>query len=293
MSDQLSNDDVPVTINRRKALLSKRDGGVDISFTSADSSVHLPEDAMAAQLCLNDNVAVCLASPAHVVPGTKKAVQSFIIQNMDPAAAEHFFPAMIRTTLLSTTLCGRYSVTQRPHVSVWAKNSCQYIPNVKHVVVQRTKGGMSTFDAHIVPPTQSVVTVEMLGHTDLLTWRNMFHENMIDFGADPVAPRKVEAARDAEGGIAGLLDAMYASGDACADSDEQHSCSEDDDDEYVADDTDEDAYSTSESELSELSEPSDTSSDDDDAESDNSIIDLVSDDESGSMSDASTDSMVE
>jgi len=61
-------------------------------------------------------------------------------------------------------------------------------------VLQRTKGGMATFDVHLVQPDGSIFTVEMLPHEFLEQWRSKYGEKVVDMGADPVSAGSVQRA---------------------------------------------------------------------------------------------------
>jgi len=146
--------------------------------------------------CPGNLTGIILTDPLVVVPGTKREVSSFVISPC--IGGKEVGPA-------THTACGRSWVSLRPTLVVGTSRTCELFGSVESVVLQRTKGGMSTFDAHIVPVAGAIRTIELLPHDMLDQWTEVFADRVIDIGSDPVGADTLELARRYPGGITGWL----------------------------------------------------------------------------------------
>lgn len=235
MNDQSCNADIPVMLNgNQKCNLSKDSNGIVLTFSSKEP-VHIPFSSISAALWIktssSSKAAICLNTASHVLPSAKKTVSSFIIERIPLAQASAHFSTVHQPKLVQHTSCGRHTVTHGPGIAVWSNRTCTHIAEVQHVVMQRTTGGMSTFDVHVVPKEGAIVTVEMLPHACIESWKNQYADRVLDFGADPINVRLLEQARQSNG-IEQYFQEKKAAG-----SDADASMSECDDDEYVEEDS--------------------------------------------------------
>ena len=154
--------------------------------------------------------AVCLASPRIVAPGTKRPVPSIVFSTTTKDAFDalangllHMGSVDARHAPHMSTVCERTSVQILPgnSVVVWTASGCTFCP-AEHIVLQRTKGGMSTYDVHILHQgCDTVTTVDMLPHSTMASWEDhMGESHVFDAGADPISKRLIQGLYDPEDG---------------------------------------------------------------------------------------------
>lgn len=192
-------------VNGRKATIT----------ASADLVVTFPPPARACRIPAHEilytvlgpsRVGIGLVLPTVVVPGTVKPVTSFLVTPRGDgddwpealACLSASMPNVIDHTLAETlrTACGRTEVQFSVPICAWTSRTCTVVQRVKAVVLQRTTGGMSTYDAHVIPACGHVVTIELLPHGSLVRWTEMYGEELVvNAGPDPVPLRRVQEAQ--------------------------------------------------------------------------------------------------
>ena len=201
--------DVPASANGRKIFLSTSEDVLTLMFTASQTNTRIESSNIEHVLVAPDCIGVCLGVPQCIVPGTKKPVNSFLIAQSKLCSRITWESVIDWCGASATTIdCSADSVTtmktacERTQVDVkdtnsavvvWTKNTCMVVKDLKAVVLQRTTGGMSTYDVHLVPCTGSIVTVDMLPHSTLPVWTDTFGSDIVvNAGADPVHPRDIE-----------------------------------------------------------------------------------------------------
>ena len=188
--------DVPAKIRGRCANVSIHGQVMSISFRSHDP-VLVPLADASKVVIGEQRIGVCLHVPRTLVPGFKSHFSSFIIEGKCDTLADHLLlhhaAVDTRPIRCMKTACERAYLHVMPDLSVWvwSKNECTHVPNPHTVVLQRTKGGMSTYDVHVLHAgSERVTTVEMLPHTTLSQWESMFGaERVYDAGAAPICTK--------------------------------------------------------------------------------------------------------
>lgn len=208
--------DVPVVTNGRNTSMKAHPDSICITFNpKLDPAVIVPPNIRSIVLA-HDKVGITLERSQCVVPRTVKPVRSIVLtaprlqpddQWLDTLT---YFESCKNTVDCRTagapliTACERTNIHLVPPtvanadgaVVVWQTNRCHVIDNLKAAVLQRTTGGMSTYDVHLIPRAGDIVTVDMLPHRTLAEWSNLFGDNLVvDAGADPVHPRYIEHAQ--------------------------------------------------------------------------------------------------
>jgi len=212
MATQAPTTDIRVKIGRRFANLSfHSEGGMQIQYPSADP-IHLHKSDLKNSILGPSTAAVCLASPRIVAPGTKRPVPSIVFSTTTKDAFDTLADGLLRLGSVDarhaphmSTVCERTSVQILPGIAVvvWTPSGCTFCP-AEHVVLQRTKGGMSTYDVHILHKgCDTVTTVDMLPHSTMAYWADAMGEsNVFDAGADPISKRLIQGLYDPEDGWA-------------------------------------------------------------------------------------------
>jgi len=196
-------------VNGRKANVTADAHGLQLRFPK-----ELPHEITRAVIpCIvigPVEVGVCLKSAMCIVPGTVKPVTSFLLTRPRFTEDEEWlyalnslcsFPGAIdyRGTGTLHTACESTRVQPGDGtgpIVVWTGKTCAVVDELKAVVLQRTTGGMSTYDAHIIPCRGDVVTVNMLLHSSLAVWSDTFGKlRVVNAGADPVPIRLVREAQ--------------------------------------------------------------------------------------------------
>lgn len=264
---------------------------VDVSFPSEDTiqvtypnadPILLDKSDLAGAVTGCTTAALCFASPRLVTPGTKKTVSSIVFSKASDEAFDMLASGLSRIGSVDArhapvmmTACERTSVQVLPgnNIVVWTTRGCTLCP-AEHVVLQRTKGGMSTYDVHILHrDCGTVTTVDMLPHSTMGHWETAMGESHVfDAGPDPITTHLVRGLYDADENVWDVAGAF-----ACTSSEEDDELSSEyasGDDDVMADSSDEqsDEASTSEedsvSEEDSESEEEDSESEEDDSEDD-------------------------
>lgn len=205
MSHQASNTDIHATVSGRKARIATSDNCLHIWFGKETQPVEMQWSNVITSVQIDRTVGVCLKQPACILPKTRRPVHSFKISENDKKKEDYFNQILQNFAEKTDCICVS---TETPSIStvsssmklffvenkdeshsvvVWQDRKCAVARTIKGIVLQRTTGGMSTYDAHIVPTLGEVITAEMLPHGSMLQWPDCFgDENVIDAGADPI-----------------------------------------------------------------------------------------------------------
>tara|TARA_B110000967_G_scaffold206889_1_gene254785 strand:+ start:1034 stop:1867 length:834 start_codon:yes stop_codon:yes gene_type:complete len=192
---------VPVRIGRRLAVLDIKDG-FHVSVTLANGHrTRVAPGSIETVIASNSMVAICFHSPQQVFKLPMRASRSltFTFAAQDTGAwttaldrALEFPHAIdVRGVPTIQTVCARSCLqfAKSGEIVQWAaNNSCTVVKQVEAVLLQRTKGGMSTYDVHVLPlHSDDVLTVEMLPHKTMDAWENQLGPpRVFDFGPDPI-----------------------------------------------------------------------------------------------------------
>ena len=215
MSHHPKSIDVHVMVNGRKATVQSGKGIVRFKFTSGQNKETIVALARQQIQCValgSGKAGLQLAKPHVIVPNTKRPVTSVILsrscadvsdawQNVAEYLSTEMHAIDCSTGVQLTTTCERYTVhllsgQVTNTVVAWQKNKCFIVQDVKAAILQRTTGGMKTYDAHIIPTSGPIVTVEMLPHSTMGEWNRLFgDEQVVDAGADPLHSSYVEHAQ--------------------------------------------------------------------------------------------------
>ena len=274
MSAPVVTTDVPVMINGRRAHV-RCDGGLVVKFPRADS-ITVPIDDITGSVQCIGRIGVLLGDPRVIVPGTKLGVGSFIITWASTTNASDWERLIdmihtvgectdYRTVECVHSTCGRTEVQIAHPVVIWTSRTCTVVPSVEMAVLQRTKGGMSTFDIHLIPPNGKgpIVRIDMLPHSVMDQWDDLYPGCIIDGGADPLPPRLIQDAQVY--GKASLMEAIDAVdcdmesdvGSVWGSGDSDDACSSSDSN--VSGDESEDSEDSEDSDSSDASDASDAS----------------------------------
>ena len=204
--------DVPALANGRKVLVSAGANTLQMTFT-AGGQIRIVERTNIKHIVVNDDqIGVCLHASQCIVPGTKNTVRSFKVCSTPHCrqedwldlvqwctACEHALDCSADRTIALETACERTRVhveNSGNAVVLWTKNTCTVLQELKAIVLQRTTGGMSTYDAHLIPCAGTIATVDMLPHSTVSIWAETFGPDMVvNAGADPVHPRDIQQAQ--------------------------------------------------------------------------------------------------
>jgi len=190
-----------VRIGKRSACITFTQGGeLALKYPHSDKVLidcgnikHLVKGASMA--------ALVFCKPVQIGRPPAKPVMSVVITNGCDSQAL-WNDVLSRFDTLSNTLdarmapfvataCSRHSVqiSGNDTVVLWHANTrCTVATNIHMVFMQRTKGGMATYDVHLLCDNcEQPVTVEYLPHSSLGIWGQMFgHRRIYDYGPDPV-----------------------------------------------------------------------------------------------------------
>lgn len=204
MAAQATCDDVPVRIGKRHAVLTVGDGGVHgLKYPKSD---YVPIQAGAVKHVVvgSSMVGIVFTAPFQLGRPPAKPVRSVVITNGSTAATVWqdvlrclaSAPCSIdtRAAPFLSTACSRKSVQihGKDTAVVWhASTRCTVAVNINMVFMQRTKGGMATYDIHALCDNEErPITVELLPHGTLDTWEAALGPDKVyDFGADPIPAR--------------------------------------------------------------------------------------------------------
>lgn len=201
-------------VNGRNTRLSFVDDRLELTF-NAGSKISISFKHFKAVAVSNNKVGVHLSKSQVVLPRTVKPVCSVVFtaargrpddewhdtqkllagcsgtDMLDCSAAEAtIVTACERCTLhLLSDKCGN-------RVVVWRGNECHVVNDLKAAILQRTSGGMSTYDVHVLPCKGPIVTVDMLPHSTMQHWNEIFGDLLtVNAGADPVNAKIVQDAQ--------------------------------------------------------------------------------------------------
>lgn len=207
MSSPVINTDVPVMVNGRVAQLHCTKGML-FAFPR-HPVVAIAPNRIAGCVHGTGRIGVCLTQPTVLVPGTKKGVSSFILtwsrtttdadwKTVRDACSKFGFCYDNRHVKSTHSMCNRTDVQLGHPVVVWTNRTCKVVDNVELAVLQRTKGGMSTFDVHLVPKKGKgeVQCIEMLPHSMMDDWADLYPDSILDAGPDPLHPSMLEHAQE-------------------------------------------------------------------------------------------------
>lgn len=198
------SDDVPVRIGKRHAVLTVGKSGVlGLKYPKAD---YVPIRASTVQHIVvgSSMVGIVFGTPFQLGRAPLKPVRSVVITNgsKSPAVWQNVLrclasaPCCIdtREAPFLSTVCSRHSVqvVGKDTVVVWHTSTrCTVALNIHTVFMQRTKGGMATYDIHTLCDNEErPITVELLPHSTLDTWEAALGAHKVyDFGADPIPAR--------------------------------------------------------------------------------------------------------
>lgn len=230
MSSLETTTDVPVMLNGRNVKLRPFQHGFTVAFPKY-AEVSIPGELISGCVYGVGRIGICLSAPMVIVPRTKKGIGSFILTRAHATTNEEWeatcnmcrnagFCYDARHIECVRSLCNRTDVQMGNPVVVWTKQTCTPVHNVELAVLQRTKGGMSSFDVHLVPAAGKgpVYCIEMLPHSMMDAWEELYPGAVIDAGPDPVHPSVLELAQSE--GRQALLDALeeaaYESSDSAS-----------------------------------------------------------------------------
>ena len=208
MAHQATTTDVPVMVNGRKATATYDQCAVALAFPKVETPIR-PD--ISCVVVGETQVGVCLKNPACIVPGTSKPVASFLLQRSRFMPDDEWFSVLddfsarrdavdYRAVSAVSTMCGSTTLqfdNEDGPIVAWTDKACTVVNEPKAIILQRTRGGMTSYDAHVLPCLGTLLTVEMLPHSTMEMWALAFgDERVIDAGADPVPMRLLHAAHE-------------------------------------------------------------------------------------------------
>lgn len=206
--------DVPASANGRSCHLSVDAQGLTFRYKRSHEETTIPRENVKTSVTRGDMLAINLVEPMQVQPGTAKATRNVLVHRqrfLDDSA----WRATLANVALSlgsldyntvqtiTTACGSKEVQIAARASapivVWEPKACVVTSDVRAVILQRTTGGMSTYDVHVLPRTDPVLSINMLDHNSLIVWHNTFSAlQIVDTGPSQVSLQDAEAAQHEE-----------------------------------------------------------------------------------------------
>ena len=211
MSHQAANDDIRAKIGVRSLDMSVRSN--DLVFSYADGcTVYINQDEIVYYLIRQHKTMVGFSVPQTLHPTFARPLNTVSL-SIPPEMSRHFATRLgdqvvvLDTSKAAHTIptdCNRSSLHFFDGGSVVAclPRSCVHLPSVSVVVLQRTKGGMSTYDAHIMQDSSDkITTVELLPHSSMDVWDVLPDTvHVIDAGPDPLPLSLVSELYDRESG---------------------------------------------------------------------------------------------
>jgi len=206
MTSQAAVDDVPVKICRRHATLGFSIDNISVQFKK-HAAMSIALDRLQAAVASNNMLALCFNAPTQILPAPARPVTSITVNvlcgeklwsdMLDHAMA---LPCSIdvRAAPSMTTACGRSCLqffADNRCVVIWSATSkCTVAHDINTAILQRTKGGMSTYDVHLLcNGSANVITIEMLPHSSMDEWEDHIGSgDVFDVGADPIAASSLE-----------------------------------------------------------------------------------------------------
>ena len=275
----MSITDVPARANGRACMFSVDEHGLKFQYKKGSDITYISRANVKTSVTRGDMLAVSLIEPMQMLPAVVKLTRNVLIHRprfLDDLVWSNTM-ANIALSLGSldynmvgviTTACGSAEVQIGrwfDPVVAWMPKACTVISNVRGVILQRTSGGMSTYDVHVIPTTDPVLSINMLDHKSLPVWLNVFGPTrIVDTGPSQVSLQDAKTAQHED-------DFRYY---LCGTDSSESEVSDDDkeDEEFHPDSEDcEDSEDSDQSDLMASSE--DSATDEDSSESDCSECD--------------------
>jgi len=241
-------DDVPIRIGKRHAVLKVGDGGVlGLNYTNT-KCVPIHTSAVKHVVVGSCMIGIVFNEPFQLGRPPAAPVCSVVITNGSTSSTAWLrvleslvsapYSIDTRKAPFISTACSRSSVQipQKGTVVVWHANTrCTVALGIYTVIMQRTKGGMATYDIHaLCSGDEHPVTVEMLPHTTLDTWETIFGADKVyDFGADPIPARLLSLMyRECDRSWAEVMSEVRRAEGGAPCTDDESSCSSGSDSEW-------------------------------------------------------------
>ena len=190
-----------VRIGKRCACLTfTADGGLSLKYPRSEK-VPIQSSNICYIVKGASMAALVFRAPVQVCSRPAKPVMSVVITNgcesqslwSDVLSRLTAFPNPLDTATAPffTTVCSRHSlhILSNDTAVMWhANTTCTVATRIHTVFMQRTKGGMATYDVHLLCDScEQPITIEMLPHSSLDIWTQLFRAGQVyDFGPDPV-----------------------------------------------------------------------------------------------------------
>lgn len=235
MTTPAPTDDIRVKVGSRRAFMSFSDQNMVFKFTNG-SQASIPCSNVKHTLTAERFTGLVFHSPMPVIPGTKRAVRSIQLSAESDSqlfrdCLKSFQVVDMRQACASTTACQRKTVYIIPKhgIAIVGTSSCEYMKRPDLIILQRTQGGMSTYDVHLLHHgSNSITTVEMLPHSTLDMWEK-HGMNTIDAGPDPVELASLRTYYHDDKWVVEADDFKVC----CLSSDESDGCVSNSDSEYI------------------------------------------------------------
>ncbi len=214
MDPQASVIDVPASVNGRSCNLSVNAQGLTFRYKRSQAEITITRENVKTSVTRGDMLAVNLVEPMHVVPGTAKATRNVLLHRQrflddsvwrDTVDSLALYLGSLNYEKCNTitTACGsrdlQISACASAPIVVWESKACVVTSDVRAVILQRTSGGMSTYDVHVLPCADAVLSINMLDHKSLPVWRSTFSAlQIVDTGPSQVSLQDAEAAQHEE-----------------------------------------------------------------------------------------------
>ena len=201
---------------------------LDFRFKSSQQRVNF--DAVDFVCKMADNMLmVHTKKAAKIQPGAGKPKHDVLITCHVPYVLNHMpdtLPVHDCSSLVVSSVCGRYNLycgTQRIIMVFQSSITCFCTEHVKAVVIQRTRGGMNTFDA-VLLATNVHATVEFIAHHNMEEFVRALIEDygihVCDAGPDPVGKRDLDNAIKTDDTLRAFIASFDESAECSSDSDE-------------------------------------------------------------------------
>lgn len=202
--------DVLACANGRSCHLSVDAQGLTFRYKRSHEATTIRRELVKTSVTRGGMIAVSLVEPMAVVPGVAKLARNVLIHRprflddsvwSDTVADIALSLGSLNYNMVGaiTTACGSIEVQMNrcsDPVVVWKHKACVVASDVRAVILQRTCGGMSTYDVHVLPRTDPVLSITMLDHESLPVWDFAFgSSNVVDTGPSQVSLQDAEAAR--------------------------------------------------------------------------------------------------
>ena len=196
MASQAPSDDIRVKVSARAATVALDGEDYKLTFTNGSTFI-ISRDNIASNVLCKHAAGMAFKEPQHIMPGCKQKLPSIVVRVHTSSCNDGFDNLMLaggaedaRALSHVITACGDHTVYVLPDqkVVVLGKKTCRVVQSVSFAVLQRTQGGMSTYDVHLLhEDSDSITTIEMLPHSSLGMWQQKLgSDHVIDAGPDPV-----------------------------------------------------------------------------------------------------------